>query len=82
MLTIHPPTSLSVLLPLSPKCQAKLPSEELNALAGAYLASRIAYTFLYLFVTSDALANLRSVSYLVGIGINSTLFVKAAIALK
>ena len=62
--------------------QAKLPSDELNTLTGAYLVSRIAYNVLYIGVTSEMLSNLRSVAFLVGVGINWTLFIKAGIALK
>ncbi|UZJ53170.1 hypothetical protein CBS101457_002490 [Exobasidium rhododendri] len=61
---------------------AKLPNHEVNKLAGAYLASRVAYTILYVFNSSEAISNLRSVAFLVGVGINWTLFIKAGLALN
>jgi uncharacterized MAPEG superfamily protein len=61
---------------------AKLPVKELNALAAAYLISRMLYNTIYVFNTSEKISNLRSVIYLVGIGINFTLFIKAGLALN
>lgn len=42
-----------------------------------YLGSRIAYNFLYIYVTDAKKSNLRTLSYLVGVGATSGVFVKA-----
>ena len=56
---------------------AKLDNQTLNTLSAAYLASRIVYNFAYINGTTDAIATLRSVSYLVGVGCIWTSFIKA-----
>ncbi|KAK4610362.1 hypothetical protein CLAFUW4_13776 [Fulvia fulva] len=56
---------------------AKLDNGTLNALAGSYLASRVAYNLCYINGTTEALATGRSVSFLAGIGIVFTLFIKS-----
>ncbi|KAF7197321.1 hypothetical protein HII31_01372 [Pseudocercospora fuligena] len=61
---------------------AKLDNWTLNALSGAYLASRVAYNLLYINGTSDATATARSVSFLTGIGIIWTFFIKSGNVLK
>ncbi|KAJ4404751.1 hypothetical protein N0V91_005701 [Didymella pomorum] len=61
---------------------AKLPNETLNTLSAAYLASRIAYNALYIGGTTDMLSNLRSVSFLTGVGIIFTFFIKSGNALR
>ncbi|KAF3048517.1 hypothetical protein E8E11_005482 [Didymella keratinophila] len=61
---------------------AKLPNETLNALSVGYLASRVAYNALYIGGTTDTLSNLRSVSFLTGVGIIFTFFIKSGNALR
>ncbi|KZM23748.1 uncharacterized protein EKO05_0005682 [Ascochyta rabiei] len=61
---------------------AKLDNSTLNTLAGAYLASRVAYNGLYIAGTTDMLSNLRSVSFLTGVGIIFTFFIKSGNVLK
>ncbi|KAF9700071.1 hypothetical protein EKO04_001286 [Ascochyta lentis] len=61
---------------------AKLDNSTLNTLAAAYLASRVAYNGLYIAGTTDMLSNLRSVSYLTGIGIIWTFFIKSGNVLR
>ncbi|CDS02263.1 uncharacterized protein SPSC_02649 [Sporisorium scitamineum] len=58
---------------------AKVPSHELNQLTAGYLASRALFNLLYIYVTDQATATLRSGSYLTGIGIIFTLFIKAGL---
>ncbi|KAJ4336776.1 hypothetical protein N0V87_005169 [Didymella glomerata] len=61
---------------------AKLPNETLNTLSVAYLASRVAYNALYVGGTTDMLSNLRSVSFLTGVGIIFTFFIKSGNVLR
>ncbi|CAO1622315.1 unnamed protein product [Sympodiomycopsis kandeliae] len=61
---------------------AKLPASKLNSLAVYYVISRVAYNVLYIFVTSEKLASLRSVAFLSGIGIIFNLFISSAYALS
>ncbi|KAI0121153.1 hypothetical protein BJ170DRAFT_600160 [Xylariales sp. AK1849] len=61
---------------------AKLDNWSLNALSAGYLASRVVYNILYIRGTTDALSNARSVSFLTGIGIIWTLFIKSGNVLK
>ncbi|EME44514.1 hypothetical protein DOTSEDRAFT_72102 [Dothistroma septosporum NZE10] len=56
---------------------AKLDNGTLNALAGSYLASRVVYNLLYINGTSDTAATGRSVTFLTGVGIIWTLFIKS-----
>jgi len=61
---------------------AGLPASTLNKLCGGYLASRIAYNWIYITNTSQTAANIRSVVFLTGIGHIFALFIKAGNALK
>ncbi|PWZ02615.1 hypothetical protein BCV70DRAFT_234434 [Testicularia cyperi] len=61
---------------------AKVPSHELNTLTGGYIASRILFNFLYIFVESEAVAGLRSASFVGGVAMVFTLFIKAGLRLK
>lgn len=61
---------------------AKLPNETLNTLAAAYLASRVAYNALYIGGTTDMMSNLRSVSFLTGVGIIFAFFIKSGNAMR
>jgi len=61
---------------------AGLPASTLNGLTGAYLASRVLYNFIYITNTSEAVANVRSVVFISGVGLICTLFVKAGNVLK
>ncbi|QDS76246.1 hypothetical protein FKW77_001055 [Venturia effusa] len=61
---------------------AKLDNETLNWLSMGYLGSRVVYNFLYINNTSDVMANARTVSFLSGIGIIFTLFVKSGNAIR
>lgn len=54
-----------------------MPSETMNWLSGAYLASRVVYNLIYINNESAAAANARSVVFVGGVGIVMTLFVKA-----
>lgn len=56
---------------------AGLPAETLNVLSGGYLASRVLYNLIYVTNTSETMANVRSLTYLSGIGMIMTLFVKS-----
>ncbi|SJX60456.1 uncharacterized protein SRS1_11769 [Sporisorium reilianum f. sp. reilianum] len=58
---------------------AGVPSSQLNQLSIGYLASRILFNLLYIYVTDEATATLRSAAYISGIGIISTLFIKAGL---
>lgn len=62
--------------------QAKIPAAELNTLAGGYLLTRILFTFVYIQTTDEVLSALRSVLYVAGVAINSTLFIKAGLRLQ
>src|SRR5712671_5430955 len=61
---------------------AGLPAETLNLLSGGYLASRVLYNYVYITHTSQAMANVRSLTYLSGIGMIMTLFVKSGNAIR
>jgi uncharacterized MAPEG superfamily protein len=61
---------------------AGLPAQTLNTLSGGYLASRIVYNYIYINNTSIAMANSRTGTFLVGIGLIFTLFIKSGNALK
>ncbi|ETS63652.1 hypothetical protein PaG_01954 [Moesziomyces aphidis] len=58
---------------------AKVPNSELNTLTAFYLASRVVFNLLYIFVTQETTASLRSASYLAGVGTIFTLFIKAGL---
>ncbi|KAI5474967.1 hypothetical protein MNV49_002151 [Pseudohyphozyma bogoriensis] len=47
----------------------------MNKIAAGYLASRVVYNFLYITTTTDGLSNLRTVSFLAGIGLIWTPFI-------
>lgn len=61
---------------------AKLDNSTLNTLAFGYLASRVAFNGLYIYGTTDMLSNVRSMSFLVGVGIIWTFFIKSGNVLK
>ncbi|KAJ4324318.1 hypothetical protein N0V94_001376 [Neodidymelliopsis sp. IMI 364377] len=61
---------------------AKLDNSTLNTLSAAYLASRVVYNVLYVGGTTDMLSNLRSVSFLTGVGIIWTFFIKSGNVLR
>ncbi|KAF1363320.1 hypothetical protein EJ07DRAFT_163193 [Lizonia empirigonia] len=61
---------------------AKLDNSTLNTLSAAYLASRVAYNGLYIAGTTDMMSNLRSVSFLTGVGIIWTFFIKSGNVLR
>lgn len=61
---------------------AGLPSETLNTLSFGYIASRVVYNFIYITNTTGAMASLRSVVFLTGIGQIFTLFNKSGNALR
>jgi uncharacterized MAPEG superfamily protein len=61
---------------------AGLPSETLNTLSFGYIASRVVYNFIYITNTTGAMASLRSVVFLTGIGQIFTLFIKSGNALR
>lgn len=61
---------------------AKVPSHQLNQLTSGYLASRALFNLLYIYVTDEALATLRTGSYLASIGIIFTLFIKAGLRIN
>ncbi|SNX81725.1 uncharacterized protein MEPE_00430 [Melanopsichium pennsylvanicum] len=56
-----------------------VPNHQLNRLSIGYLASRVLFNLLYIFVTDEATANLRSTSFITGVGIIWTLFIKAGL---
>ncbi|TEY73275.1 hypothetical protein BOTCAL_0080g00030 [Botryotinia calthae] len=56
---------------------AGLSHSTLNALTGAYLISRAVYNFLYINNESQGAAAARSLVWLFGIGLSSTLFIKS-----
>ncbi|SPO20991.1 uncharacterized protein UTRI_00468 [Ustilago trichophora] len=58
---------------------AKVPNHQLNQLTAGYLASRALFNLLYIFVTEEATATLRSASFVTGVGIIWTLFIKAGL---
>ncbi|KAL1306396.1 hypothetical protein AAFC00_005103 [Neodothiora populina] len=60
---------------------AKLDNWTLNALAGGYLASRVAYNLIYITNETDAMANARTMAFLSGVGMIFTLFIKSGNAL-
>jgi uncharacterized MAPEG superfamily protein len=61
---------------------AGLPAQTLNALSGGYCLSRIVYNFIYINNTSEAMANIRTVVFLAGIGQIFTLFIKSGNILR
>ncbi|KAF2758380.1 hypothetical protein EJ05DRAFT_499904 [Pseudovirgaria hyperparasitica] len=61
---------------------AKLDNYTLNILSGSYLASRVVYNLAYINGTTDTIATLRTGSFLTGIGIIWTLFIKSGNILK
>ncbi|KAI5928335.1 hypothetical protein F4810DRAFT_190193 [Camillea tinctor] len=59
---------------------AGLPKDTLNALAAGYVASRVAYTWVYIWGQNNRkLAEARTLVWGVGIGFIMTLFVKAGL---
>ncbi|SPC65480.1 uncharacterized protein UHOD_00637 [Ustilago sp. UG-2017b] len=58
---------------------ARVPNGQLNQLTAGYLLSRAIFNLLYVFVTDETTAALRSGSFVAGIGIIFTLFIKAGL---
>ncbi|EPQ26103.1 uncharacterized protein PFL1_06311 [Pseudozyma flocculosa PF-1] len=56
---------------------AGVPAHELNALSFGYLFSRAIFNYLYITVEDETKATLRSASFLAGIGMIFTLFIRA-----
>ncbi|KAG7539632.1 hypothetical protein FFLO_03431 [Filobasidium floriforme] len=56
---------------------AKLPASTLNTFAASYLLSRLAYNAAYILITDDTASKLRSILYLTGVFLNSSMFIKA-----
>ena len=56
---------------------ARLSNATLNTAAGVYLASRIAFTYLYINGTSKTAGNLRTVAFLTGVFSTFGLFIRA-----
>ena len=54
----------------------------LNTLSGLYLASRVAYTLIYINNTSEGMARARTGAFLSGVGIIFTLFISAGNQLR
>ena len=61
---------------------AGLSATTLNTLSIGYLASRVAYTWIYINNTSEALAAARSIVYTIGVGQIFTLFIKSGNVLR
>lgn len=61
---------------------AKVDNWTLNALSGGYIVSRVLYNLIYVNNESDSLAAARSVTYLGGIGMIFTLFIKSGNVLR
>lgn len=61
---------------------AGLSSQTLNVLSGGYLASRVLFNLIYINGTTQTAASARSLTYLAGMGMVFTLFIKAGNALK
>ena len=61
---------------------AKLDNSTLNMLAFGYLASRVVFNGLYIYGTTDMLSNFRSMSFLAGVGIIWTFFIKSGNVLR
>lgn len=61
---------------------AKVDNWTLNALSGGYIVSRVAYNLIYVNNQSDSLAAARSATFLGGVGIIFTLFIKSGNALR
>jgi uncharacterized MAPEG superfamily protein len=61
---------------------ARLPAEELNSLAGLYLATRLAFSVLYIGTENEVLSYLRSGAYVSGVGVIFTMFIRAGRAFQ
>ncbi|KAJ4415141.1 hypothetical protein N0V82_007511 [Gnomoniopsis sp. IMI 355080] len=61
---------------------AKVDNWTLNALSGGYLVSRVLYNLVYINNESESMANARSATFLSGIGMIFTLFIKSGNALR
>lgn len=61
---------------------AKVDNWTLNALSGGYLVSRLVYNLIYVNNESESLANARTATFLSGIGMIFTLFIKSGNALR
>lgn len=61
---------------------AKVDNWTLNALSGGYIVSRVAYNLLYVNNESDSLAAARTATFLSGVGVIFTLFIKSGNAMR
>lgn len=61
---------------------AGLPAENLNLLAGGYVASRVLFNIFYINGTNGALATARSLTFFAGLGLVMTLFIQSGNALS
>ena len=61
---------------------AGLPAQTLNGLSAGYLVSRIVYNTIYINNTTEMMANMRSLTYLAGIGQIFALFIMSGNVLK
>lgn len=61
---------------------AKVDNWTLNVLSGSYLVSRAVYNIIYINNESEGLAGARTATFLGGVGVIFTLFVKAGNALR
>lgn len=64
------------------KLVAKVDNWSLNALSGGYLASRVLYNLIYINNQTESSAGARSVTFLSGVGMILTLFIKSGNALR
>ncbi|KAH6676252.1 hypothetical protein B0J14DRAFT_536564 [Halenospora varia] len=61
---------------------AGLEAKTLNMLSGSYLLSRVLYNVIYINNTTEGMANLRSGAFFAGLGMITTLFIKAGNMLR
>ena len=61
---------------------AGLPAQTLNALSAGYVVSRVLYNFIYINNTTAKMPTMRSLVFMIGIGLIITLYVKSGIAVK
>lgn len=59
---------------------AQLPGGFMNAMAATYLALRVIFNLVYIFVENPKLATVRSMAYLGTVAIYMTVLIKAALA--
>lgn len=61
---------------------AKVDNWTLNILSGGYLVSRAVYNLIYINNESEGLASARTATFLGGVGVIFTLFIKSGNALR